>query len=311
MNERKLRFELRANADPFTLMDRFHPGGELVLNRTEWRGKAPRTCGVTKAKSKPHNAGSDKPWVFDIEVSYRPPGCITYTSGTRYDGWTTTLLDRMADGTLLDGAGKPLPPGKPPVYRRFEVYKDVDFNAIDFGTFIEEVEVPGIERISLDDVFKEFGQSGRFESMVDGSFVVPRRSRPRKHIMLSKLPTGTLRTQHGENILNINGDEPHIQDVVMRHIKELLAEFLEGRISLPAIVGGNGDIFVELSDCIIDSTRDRNADEARPNILDEYTPESFLEELAKETAATFLVEAKIVEGPKTGLLLRRERSKAG
>ena len=51
--------------------------------------------------------------VYDVEVSYRPKGCITFTGGTKYDGWTAVVLNRAPDGTLLDDQGNPLPEGHP------------------------------------------------------------------------------------------------------------------------------------------------------------------------------------------------------
>src|SRR4051794_39625256 len=92
--------------NPITVMSRFHPQGKRVLNRTECRGKEPRSCGVVNIQGRAHTVGSHEPFVFDIEVGYRPKGCITYTGGTKYDGWTALVLDRAQDGTLLDGQGK-------------------------------------------------------------------------------------------------------------------------------------------------------------------------------------------------------------
>jgi len=103
--------------------------------------KGARSCGVVSIKGRPHPAGSPEAAVFDIEVAYRPKGCITYTGGTKYDGWTALMLDRARDGTLLDGQGKPLADGHPPVYRPVELFEDMDFNDVDFGEFVGEFEV--------------------------------------------------------------------------------------------------------------------------------------------------------------------------
>jgi hypothetical protein len=99
-----LRFVLRSADHPMAVMSRFHPQGKVVLNRTEWRGKGPRSCGVVSIKGRPHAAGSPEPAVFDVEVAYRPKGCVTYTGGTRYDGWAALVLDRES-GTRTDGFG--------------------------------------------------------------------------------------------------------------------------------------------------------------------------------------------------------------
>src|SRR5262249_9402659 len=147
------------------------------------RGKEPRSCGITSVRGRPHAGGSPEPIVFDIEVSYRPKGCITYTGGTKYDGWTALMLDRAQDGTLLDGQGKPLVEGHPPVYRRVEVFDGVDFNEIDFGEFIGEFEVEGVKHVSFEHVIEQMENSGRFTMSVDSKFVAPRRHRPHVKIV--------------------------------------------------------------------------------------------------------------------------------
>src|SRR5262245_14426149 len=116
-----LRFVLRPVGNPMEIISRFYPRGKQVLNRTEWRGKEPRTCGVVSVKSRPHGSMSEETPEFEVEVAYRPKGVITFSGGTKYDGWTAMILDRKKDGTLLDGHGNPLPEGQPPVYLPFEV----------------------------------------------------------------------------------------------------------------------------------------------------------------------------------------------
>ena len=163
---------------PADIMSRFHPQGNLVLNRTEWRGKEPRSCAVNKVKGRPYSSGSKEPVLFDIEVAYRPKGCITYVGVTKYDGWTAMMLDRTKEGVLLDGHGKPLPDGQPPVYLPFEMFQDVDFNEISFGDFIGESEVGGIKHATYDDVIQQIQASQRFSASISSSFIAPRRHRP-------------------------------------------------------------------------------------------------------------------------------------
>ena len=155
-----LRFVLRSADDPIAVLSPFSPQGKVVLNRTEWRGKEPRSCGIISVKGRPHTAGSPESGVFDIEVAYRPKGCITYTGGTKYDGWTAMLLDRASDGTVLDGQGKPLPEGHSPMYRPVEVFEDIDFNEIDFGEFVGEFEVKGISHVSFEYVMGRLRRLG-------------------------------------------------------------------------------------------------------------------------------------------------------
>ena len=306
MNERILRFEIRATGNPLEIWDRLHLHGRTLLNRTAWRGKEPRTCGIVGASGKPYRPGSNEPKVFEVRVAYRPPGCITYTGDTRYDGWTAMLIDRAPDGTLLDGKGSPLPLGKPPVYLPFELYDDVEFNDIDFGEFLGEEEVPGVDHIRFDEVVKSFTGGATFSADAHGSFVVARRSRPTRKIILSSQPTGPLSGPSGhEQVINVNINEPHLKDVVMRHLKDTLAGFLEGRLSLTTMSGDDSTVLVLLSDCLVDCTPNESGGKSRSNVLDEFTPGSFLEDLAKQTMATYEAEARVVEGAKTGLLLRR------
>ena len=91
-----LRFVLRSAEHPMEIMSRFHPKGRMVLNSTEWRGKEPPPGAVTSVQGRPHAAGSPEPVVYDVEAAYRPNGCITYTGGTKYDGWTAVVLNRCA-----------------------------------------------------------------------------------------------------------------------------------------------------------------------------------------------------------------------
>ena len=139
-----LRFVLEA-VNPMEVFARFRPDGRFVLNRTTWRGKEPRSCAVTSIHSRPLPFGGGGPaHLFDLAVTYRPKGTITFTGVTRYDGWTAMMLDRAQDGTLLDGKGGQLPPDQPPVYLPFEMYPDAEFNELDFGEFQGEFEVEGI-----------------------------------------------------------------------------------------------------------------------------------------------------------------------
>ena len=41
------------------LYARFMPNGQRLLNRTEWRGKEPRSCAVTNLSIGSHSAGAE------------------------------------------------------------------------------------------------------------------------------------------------------------------------------------------------------------------------------------------------------------
>jgi len=303
MKQSILRFVLKSTENPLAVMSRFSPQGKTVLNRTEWRGKEPRSCGVTSVKLRPYSAGSAEPKVFDVEVTYRPKGCITFVGQTKYDGWTAMMLDRKKDGTLLDGHGNPLPEGHPPVYLPFEVHEDVEFNGIDFGEFVGEFDVEGIPHVSLDDVMRKIQESPRFSVSVQSTFMAPRRHRPLVKIILSNAPSGTATDGFGTRIINVNNFTPHLQQVLLDELTELVSGFIEGRYSIKNM-SNDEIVFVELSDSFVDCTPNEEGKESRFNCLSEYVPDTFLEDLAKRLSATYEIEVSIVDGPQGGLLLR-------
>jgi hypothetical protein len=294
-----LRFVMRSTGNPFDLMSRFHPKGKTVLNRTEWRGKERRSCGVSSVQMRPYSAGSNEPRVVDVEVSYRPKGCIVYVGNTKYDGWTALVVDRKPDGTLLDGRGNPLPEGAEPVYRAFEVYEDVDFNEMDFGEFVGEFDVQGIRHVQFDDLFRQ-AEGSAFSTAA--TFVAPRRHRPMVKIVLSNAPSGTGSDGYSR-IVHINNYTPHLRQVVMDELAEVLNGFVEGRYSMTGLSTGDF-VFIELSSVLVDCTPNEEGKDSRFNCLDEYVPESFFEDQARRLMATYAVEVSVVDGPKRGLVLR-------
>lgn len=298
-----LRFTLTSTENPMEVMARFFPRGTTLLNRTEWRGKEPRSCGLTNVKMRPSSAGSDKPKVFDVEVTYRPKGCITFVGPTKYDGWTAMMLDRKPDGTLLDGHGNPLPEGQPPVYLPFEVHGDIEFNEIDFGEFLGEFDIEGVPHVALDEVLRKIQESPRFSTSIKSSFMAPRRHRPLVMLVLSNAPSGTATDGFGTRIINVNNFTPHLQQVILDELTELVSGFIEGRYSIKNM--SNGElVLVELNDSLVDCTPNEEGKESRFNCLREYVPDAFFEDLAKRLMATYEIEVSIVDGPDAGLLLR-------
>jgi hypothetical protein len=299
MLSKRLCFELKMGGEMVAIGDifqRFMPSGQTVLNRTEWRGKEPRSCAVTSINTPPRSTGSAGPTVIQIEVTYRPKGYISYTGYTRYDGWTATVLDRTSD---------------PPTYVSREVYEDVEFNNLDFGQFVGELDVEGVKHVTADAVMKEVMGSGSLSVGITGSlisFIAPHRSRPQKKIILSGNPTGEFVDGFGTHILNINNSTPNLELVLMDTLTQLMCEFIEGKASIKTL--GNDDIaFVELSDSLVDCAPNEDGLDSLFDILHLQTPADFLEELAKRLMSVYLVEAAVVDGEKSGLVLRRERSK--
>jgi hypothetical protein len=300
-----LRFVLRSADDPQAVMGRFLPVGKTLLNRTPWRGKEPRSCGITAIKGRPRAVGSPEPAVYDIEVSYRPKGCITYVGGARYDGWTLVALDRTEGGTLLDGQGQPLPEGHPPVYRRFDVYDDADFNAMDFGEFVGESEAEGVKHVSYEHVMERIRDSARFSASLMASFVAPRRQRPVVKIVLSKDPSGVGVDGFGTHIFNVQKSTPQLQQAILDRVGELVTGFVEGRFSIKNM-SNEEFVFVELDDLLVDSAPTEERKASRFNCLREYLPDPYLDELAMRLVATYEVDVSVVDGPKIGLLLKRD-----
>lgn len=286
------------------IMSRFHPQGHTVLNRTQWRGKEPRSCGVTTVKGHSYSAGSDEPFKFDVEVSYRPKGCITYVGDTKYDGWTAMILDRMKDGTLLDGHGKPLPDGAPPVYLPYELYKDVDYNEIDFGEFVGEYEVEGVKQYKYDDLIQQLVTSRGFRGSVRATFMAPRRHRPTVKVILSNMPSHTASGGFGEMVINVNNQTPQLRKVLLDHLTDVMSGFIEGRYSMKNL-SNNESVFAELDDVLVDCTPNEEGKDSRFHILGEYMTDDDLENLAIRLMATYTIEVGVVTGRNRGLLLKR------
>lgn len=299
-----LRFVLRTTEHPLRIMDRFHPQGKPVLNRTEWRGKEPRSCSITKVRSSSHAVGDKEAAAFDVEVSYRPKGCITFVGNTKYDGWTAMVLDRAQDGTLLDGHGKPLPADQPPVYLPYEVYDAIDFNEMEFGEFVGEFDGGSVKHVKWDEVMRQIEQTHQFSAGIKSTFMAPRRDRPTVKIALSNAPSGTLRDGWGTKIVRVSNSTPHLPQVLLDHLTEIVSGFIEGRYSINCIA--NGEIVLAvLTDSLVDCTPNEEGQESRFNCLGEYMPPDFLDELAQRVAAMYEVEVEVVEGEKAGLLFRK------
>ncbi len=302
--ETLLRFVLKSTGNPLDLMSRFHPRGTYALNRTAWRGKAPRTCAVVSVKSRPSSAANDEPAEFDVLVAYRPKGVITFAGGTKYDGWTAMMLDRAKDGTLLDGHGKPLPNGHPPVFLPVEVYDDVDFNEIDFGEFVGEFEV-GIKRVSQDSVWQQFREAKGGSIGIAGlAFVAARRQRPMVKIVISNSSSGIASDGFGTRIVSVNKSTPHLQKVLMDELTGVVFGFLEGRYSI-STVAFSDYVMVELDGVLVDCTPNDEGKESRFDCFRDFIPDSFIEDLASLLVANFELDVSIVDGPTAGLLLRR------
>jgi hypothetical protein len=153
----------------------------------------------------------------------------------------------------------------------------------------------------------EFERSGSVGGAMESVFVAPRRQRQDAKIILTNMPSGILQGARGEEIINVNAKEPHLEDVIMRHLTAIVSGFIEGRYTLSTWSGADkASAFVDLSSVLVDCTANETGGPSIFNILDKYTPAGFLEDLAMQMSSMYRVDASVVEGSKTGLLLRRQ-----
>lgn len=278
------------------IWSRFFPNGRHVLNRTEWRGKEPRSCAVTRVSSQSRTVGDPRPMNVLIEVTYRPKGEISFTGRTQYDGWQALVPVRTAKGEFADIEGNPLSSGASPVYLPRDVYEDVEFNNLDFGELIREEEVGGIPRTTTEAVFEELKASGRFGG---ATFIAARRSRPLRKFLIANKEADKVVDGFGTIIEFIPSSTPQLKHVIAQKLMDVMADFLEGRASLKAI--GNEQLtLVMLSDSLVDCT----GKESRFNVLSEFTEPTFMDELAKHLMSIYQVEVSIVPGEEGGLVVR-------
>jgi hypothetical protein len=293
--------------DPFNM---FFPKGQHVLNRSEWRGKEPRSCAVTGLRSGPQSQAGEKT-TFEVEVSYRPKGHITYVGNTKYDGWTMLALDKTKDGTLLDGRGKPLPDDAPPVYLPFEVYEDVEFNDLNFGDFLEEVEVEGIRRVDYQDVLRWCRESTSVSATIRPAFVAARRNRPLAKIVLTEEAWQSGSESVGMRTIFVNKTAPHFRQTLFDQVYEVVAGFIEGRYSLKTL-STEAFEFISLSDSMME-LKSKEGDPRRLesvlSVFSTYVTIEDMKELAERLEAVYEVHIAIVEGGEAGLLLKHASKK--
>lgn len=301
-----MRFKL-ALAHPFDAFKTFYPKGHHVLNRTEWRGKEPRSCAVTGLHSGTNDKGLA---ICDVEVSYRPKGYITFVGETKYDGWTAMMLDKQKDGTLLDGHGKPLLPGQPPVYLPFEVYEDAEFNDMNFGEFVDEVEVGGIKHISQEELMQQVNDSQTFNATMKSGFVAPRRSRPQAKIIVSEMQLGPTGGRSDMRTLYVDKTAPHFKQNLFDRLYEVASGFVEGRYSLKTLITDDIE-FVEFSDSIMELKVTPGEPQAESvfDVFSSYVSADDMEEIAKRLMAVYEVEVTVVDGNEGGFLVKRTSGK--
>ena len=303
-----LRFKLDVSGRSDQGMDfvsdvfaRFFPNGRYALNRTEWRGKEPRSCAVTRVSSQGTRVGESA--VVAIEVTYRRKAEVSFVGKTRYSGWQAMVPARTATGEFADAQGKPLESGASPVFVPRDVYGDAEFNDLDFGEFIEEVDDGGVKRTTVDEVMKELMASGRIGGVV---FQAAHRSRPLRKILITPEEAGHNVDGFGTHVEYVPKSTPQLQHTLTEKLTQIMDDFVEGKVSIKNM--GNEEMtFVSLSDVLVDCSG--GSGESRFNVLEEYTSPTFLDDLAKHLMSQYEVEAAMIPGKEGGLVLRHSREK--
>ncbi len=304
MNERLLRFKLMTDS-PGELHGRFYPTGETVLNSTEWWGKEPRSCAVVDFKAS-YTQGDPPPYPANIVVAYRPKGFVNYQGSTRYDGWTAMMPNRKSDGTYLDESGNPLEYGEARFFKPTEVYRDIEFNEIDFGDFVGETDGATIEHLTSDGLMERM----RHVRKIGGDdFIAPRRQRSRTKIILSDMPTAVMPDQFGGYVINLNNNSPQLEQVLQDKIEEVFTGYLEGRTHIKTITLDDLS-FVELADILVDCTLNQYGMPSYFEDFKNFVPANFMDDLAKRIMAMYEVDVTVVNGNKPGFLLKRPAKKA-
>ncbi len=242
-------------------------------------------------------------------MTYRPKGDIWFDKGIKHEGWTAMLLDKSNEGVLLDGQGQPLKDGEPPVFLPKERYGEMEFNEIDFGELVEEVVIDEIKKTTADAVIKEISQSGQFSfgSVGDSAFVAPHRSRPLTKIILSNAPGGVHSDGFDTRIININLSTPHLEHVLMDSMKQLMRDFIEGKVTIKNHSNENVCL-VDLSDSLVDCEPNELGLNSWFDVLHWYTTVDFLDNLAKLLMSVYKIDVAVVPGKECGLVLRREKT---
>lgn len=143
---------------------------------------------------------------------------------------------------------------------------------------------------------------GKFGS---SDFIAPHRTRPLKKIILSNAPTGQAIDGFGTHVLNLSNSEPHLEQLLMDKLTNLMCEFIEGKAQIKAI--GNGEShFVQLSDSLVECTPNEDGLESWFDMLHCYVPLTFMEELAQRLMSTYEIDVSVVDGKDGGLVLQRE-----
>lgn len=241
--------------------------------------------------------------VYIIDVEYRPKGYVNYVGDTKYDGWTAMMLDRKQDGTLLDGQGNALLAGNEPVYLPFEVYNDIDFRNLDFGSLVSESELVRVAIKNYDDIFEEIMDSEQFSTSLSSAFLAPRRQRQMVKIVLSEEASSVRSDKWGTRLSVLNINTPHIDQVIEEYLYECLRGVFEGRYSMKSVSGRNSKTFIDLNDVLVGCTPNFSGEESRFKILREYLSIDQIEELALKLMSNYAVNIEIVRGDEFGFFV--------
>ncbi len=208
-----LRFHKLSGTSFFDVMDLFRSeDGRPALNSTPWRDKPPRSCCVVNLSSEKeavNEATGEVQRVWDIQVEYRSPDVVTYVGDTKYLGWQ--------------------------VHRQelFDVYPTIEFNDLDFGTFVGESEIKPIPTITTKEFYGPDEVGKRFSMGSSVVCVFPRRVRTSSKVVLFDQISFDRRQQIG--FRPVSKLSPNWKQQVADELTVLVDGFLEGRIEMSAI----------------------------------------------------------------------------
>ncbi len=272
--------------EPRDLFSMFFPNGSSALNSTEWQGFPARSCGTRRIRAV--NQG-----IWEVQVEYRPPNFVSYVSDTRYEGWTALQPLRNSDGALVNEHGDVLKNDEAPCYQRFNLFKPIEFNDLDFGVLVDQKALAQ-QSVSYSDIMGVDSKTLSFDS--SSSYVVTHRYRPHPNILITdRLRPGI---QRQNELYLVDPNTPQIKQVVGECIYEIVRGFMEGRYSLTTIT--NDKYFmVDLSSIVVDATNENS----RFECTSDFIPEGFLHDLAQKLSSRYAVNAAPVEGERIGFVL--------
>ena len=163
-----------------------------------------------------------------------------------------------------------------------------------------------IKRTTVEALYAEAEANGSGSASISQPFIASQGPCVPTKIILTNKPTGEWRDGFGTRVLNIDIKTENLEQVLMEQITKLMHDFVQGKASLKTFSSGNFS-FAALSDVLVDCEPNEMEFDSWFNVLNMYTPITFLENLAKEISTTYGIDVEIIDGKEGGLVLRRDK----